>query len=240
MRSTSSSTGASSTRTAMSDVAEAARMRASGSAWGSVGGKPSSRKPRAVSAAASRAPMASKMSSSPTSWPLSMNSLARLPKGVFEAMAPRRMSPVPMCGMRNTAERRCACVPLPTPGGPKKRRFSPNACLRADGAGPPRPAPPTAADARSARAGESFVVPRDEMRLDLLDGVERDADDDHEARAAEVEGHLHLLVQERRQHADRRDVDGAAERDARQHLVDVGSGRLTGPNPGDEAAVLLH
>src|SRR6187431_1975804 len=41
-------------------------------------------------------------------------------------------------------------------------------------------------DARALRAGEALVVARDEVRLDLLDRVERDADHDQETGAAEV------------------------------------------------------
>ena len=47
----------------------------------------------------------------------------------------------------------------------------------------------TTADARPFGPGEALVVARDEVRLDLLHGVERDADDDHERGAAEAERH---------------------------------------------------
>ena len=53
-------------------------------------------------------------------------------------------------------------------------------------------------------------------------------------------GTLKLLLHERRQHADRRDVERAAERDARQHAVDVLGGLLARANARDEAAVLLQ
>src|SRR5579871_3344689 len=171
-----------------------------------------------------------------------MNPLARWPSGVYEAIAARSMSPVAMCGIPKTLERRAACVPFPTPGGPNSRRFSLNARLLhgSDGlasarrARSPRSATP---DPGSARPGESFVVAGDEVRLDLLDRVERDADDDHQAGAAEVERHLHLLVQQRRQDADGRHVNRAAEGNAGQHLVDVSRRRLSGADAGDEAAV---
>ena len=48
------------------------------------------------------------------------------------------------------------------------------------------------ADARPAGAGEALVVARDEVGLDLLHGVERHADHDQEAGAAEVERHVEL------------------------------------------------
>jgi hypothetical protein len=61
--------------------------------------------------------------------------------------------------------------------------------------------------------------------LDLLDGVERDADHDEQARAAEVERHVEVAHDEWSQHADRGQVQGAAEGDEGEHLVDV-LGRL--------------
>src|SRR5262252_6325312 len=164
-----------------------------------------------------------------------MNSFALAPSGVYDWMAARSMSPVAMCGILKTAESRTACVPLPAPGGPNSRRFSLN--LASDGAGA---AGATATDARSARSGEPLVIAGDEVGFDLLDCIERDTNHDHESGATEVERHLHLFVQQRRQHADGRDVHGAAEGDAGQDLVDVGGGSPTGPDAGDEAAVLLH
>src|SRR5689334_5210426 len=134
-----------------------------------------------------------------------MNSFARAPSGVYDWMAARSMSPVAMCGILKTAERRTACVPFPAPGGPNSRRFSlklpgrRSGSSAADGARAPCPSAP---DARSARSGEPLIVARDEVGFDLLDGIERDTHDDHEAGAAEVERHLHLFVQQRRQHAD--------------------------------------
>src|SRR5690348_11671732 len=145
-----------------------------------------------------------------------MNPLARWPSGVYEEIAARSMSPVATCGIPKTLERRAACVPLPTPGGPNSRRFSLNARLlhQSDGlagaAHRARGPGAAAANARPLRPGEPLVVAGDEVRLDLLDRVERDADHDHEARAAEVKRHLHLLVQQGRQHADGGHVDRAA------------------------------
>src|SRR3954464_9065071 len=170
-----------------------------------------------------------------------MNSLARLPSGVYDWMAARSMSPGAVCGILNTADNRTAWVPFPAPGGPNNNRFSLNArlshALAADRARTPSP---TTADARSAWSGEPLIVTRDEVRFDLLDGIERDTNDDHESGSAEVERDLHLFVQQGRQHADGGDVDRAAERDARQDLVDVRRRGAAGPDARDEAAVLLH
>src|SRR5512134_3310763 len=109
------------------------------------------------------------------------------------------MSPVEMWGTPSSSERSFACVPFPAPGGPRRMRI-----MR--GSGRARPAvrggrdgscvdgPPggelAAADARATRAGEPLVVPGDEVPLDLLDRVERDAHHDEERGAAEVELHL--------------------------------------------------
>src|SRR5262245_37013978 len=51
--------------------------------------------------------------------------------------------------------------------------------------------------ARALWTGEAFVVARDQVRLDLLHGIERDTDDDQQARAAEPERHLDVLLQQR-------------------------------------------
>src|SRR5436190_13372471 len=243
MRMTSSSSAASSTSTWSSFRPRSASMRASPSAWGTVRGNPSRRKPRSVSGCARRSAMRSRTSSSGTSWPLSMNSFARAPRGVYDWIAARSMSPVAMCGILKTPERRTACVPLPAPGGPNSRRFSLNFAGRcsgssaADGA---RPASPAPTDARAAWSGEPLIVAGDEVGFDLLNGIERDTNDDHESGAAEVERHLHLFVQQRGEHADRRDIHSTPEGDAGEDLVDVGGGGTAGSDAGDEAAVLLH
>src|SRR5688572_10585805 len=69
------------------------------------------------------------------------------------------------------------------------------------------------ADPWALRSGEALVVPRDEVRFDLLHGVERDTDDDQEVRAAELERHVQVLLQERRDHAHDGQVHRARERD---------------------------
>src|SRR5664279_5358891 len=111
---------------------------------------------------------------------------------------------------------------------------------------------------------EAVVIAHDELRLHLLDGVHRDADDDEERRAAEEERDAETLRHEDRQvrvepGTDARDalhleshreelgneghnheIEGADERDAREHVVDVVRGGLSGADAGDEAAVLAH
>src|SRR5678815_1828611 len=70
---------------------------------------------------------------------------------------------------------------VPSIAGRPPRWPASSACWSGDG---------TAADARSLGTGEALVVAGDEVRLDLLDGIERDADHDEEAGAAEVERHV--------------------------------------------------
>src|SRR5690606_21443747 len=76
-----------------------------------------------------------------------------------------------------------------------------------------RPGGRAAADARPLGTREALVVAGDEVRLDLLHGVERHADDDEQAGAAEVERHVVLGLQERGQDADRRQIDRAGAGD---------------------------
>ena len=69
----------------------------------------------------------------------------------------------------------------------------------------------------AARAGEALVVAGDEVALDLLDRVERHADDDEQRRPAEVEANPEAPGR-MRDHADHREIDGPTEGDPRQHL----------------------
>ena len=97
-----------------------------------------------------------------------------------------------------------------------------------------------AANARTLGSGEAFVVARDEVRLDLLHGVERDTDDDQQAGTTEAERHLEVLLEQRRDHADDRQVQRTRERDPRQHALDVLRRVLAGTDARDEAAALLQ
>src|SRR5690348_6096684 len=106
-----------------------------------------------------------------------MNSSNFLPSSEPRARSARIMSPVETCGMPITWASRIACVPFPAPGGPN-RMMSMLA------------APPTNPGALG--PGEALVVPRDQVRFDLLNEIERDAHDDHDRGAAEVERHLEL------------------------------------------------
>src|SRR5207244_13185274 len=111
---------------------------------------------------------------------------------------------------------------------------------------------------------EPVVMAHHQLRFDLRDGVHRDADDDLQAGVAEAEVEAHALRkpdrqetievwtddrnlrdvhagdQKLRQQTDRRQVDRADERDARQDAIDVIGRLLPRTDAGDEAAVLAH
>ena len=164
--------------------------------------------------ACSRSSMAPSKMSSGTSSPRSMNRFACTPSGVLRFTAARSRSPDEMCGTPNRSCSSFACVPLPGTGGTHRESCAP-VQLRSS-------APPTQPPALH----EALVAARQHVRFDLRHGVERHADDDQQRRAAEVERHVEALDQDRRQDADGRDVERAAQRDARQDAVDVLGGAL--------------
>src|SRR6476659_10515514 len=150
-----------------------------------------------------------------------MYRLASIPSGVPSETLARKMSPVEIAGIPKCWATNLAWVPLPAPGGPISTSL-------------------TAGTAPSSQ--ESFVVALLELALDLLHGVQRDADHDEDRGSAERE----VLVGVDEDQRDQRDeghhseVQGSREGDAGQHVVQVLLGRLARPDPGDEAAVLLH
>src|SRR6267143_5565092 len=215
-------------------------------ACGTVSGNPSRRNPLATCGEASASSMMPLTSSSGTNFPASISALAFLPSGVPSAAALRRMSPVESWGIPNRAVSRLAWVPFPAPGGPRRMTFTrPSRPLpsRAKGHGSRSRRSSdvaAAADAGAARPGEALVVARDQVALDLLHRIEGDADHDQQRGAAELERHVVPGDQDAGQHADRGDVDRAAEGDAREHVVDVIGGLLAGPDSRDVPAVLLQ
>src|SRR5688572_14444123 len=174
--------------------------------------------------------------SSGTRPPFSMIGPTCLPTGVPAAMASRSMSPVEIRGTLRWSASRAACVPFPAPGGPRKITRGPVLAATTN-----PPALPGAA--------EAVVVAHDELRLHLGDGVHGHAHDDEQGGAAEVEvqaqafrhpaqvvlgqelvqpgpdagngGDLEAGDEELRQQGDDREVDGAAEGDAPEDVVEV-------------------
>ena len=98
-------------------------ISSSASACGMVRGKPSIKKPLAVSGSCNRSLTMPMTTVSGTSSPASMYRLASRPMAVSFLTAERRMSPVEMCGMPYLSTMRPACVPLPAPGGPNRIRL---------------------------------------------------------------------------------------------------------------------
>src|SRR6185295_3560745 len=143
------------------------------------------------------------------------------------ATASRSMSPVEMAGTPRCSPSTWACVPLPAPGGPSRTTREPR---------PPAGASSTPSPTNPAPLHEAFVVAHHELALDLLDRIHRDADDDEQRRAAEVEldaqtlgepvgeiagdlraeprnpRHVNAGEQELRQHGHRRQVDRSHQR----------------------------
>src|SRR6202043_2652135 len=132
-------------------------------AWGTVRGKPSSSTPFLASGWFRRASIMRTTRSSGTSPPASMIGLASRPRAPSGGTSSRSMSPAATCGMLRRTATRDAWVPLPLPGGPNI-----NAIIR-----------------RS--LDEPLVLAHQELGLDLFHGVQRDAHDDEDGRAAEVE-----------------------------------------------------
>src|SRR5580658_1474156 len=144
------------------------------------------------------------------------------------ALAARSMSPVEICGIFHWAQTRFACVPLPEAGGPTNTTRI--ASVLSD---------PNARSA-STPARKPLVVARDEVRFDLVDGVESHTDHDHDRRPAPAKGDVELLADDALHDANDGDIERPAERDARQHKVDVVGGLLALTHARDEGLLLLQ
>src|SRR4029077_1338788 len=127
-----------------------------------------------------------------------MMAFARGPPSVPALTASRSISPVEIFGIPLACASRSACVPFPAPGGPSITRFNDivessadlqvrcradlqvgtTTCLRSSPTNP-------------RLLHEPVVVPHDQLALDLLHRVHRDADDNQERRATEVKQHAH-------------------------------------------------
>src|SRR5204863_3493636 len=103
-----------------------------------------------------------------------------------------------------------------------------------------RPVLPLAPSPDASPLHEALVAARDQVRLHGSDRVESHSDDDQKRGPAEVEGHLELTDEDRREDADGGDVEGTGQGDAHQDAVDVLRGPLAGADAGNVAAELLH
>ena len=150
-----------------------------------VRGNPSSTNPAAASAP--REPLADDadhqvVADQP---PGSITAFAAFPSGVPSCTASRRMSPVEIFGHAPLAREPLRLRSLP--GARRAEHHKPDRHgIPAEHASrrPPRSSAPPA-DTRLLH--EPVVVAHDELRLDLLHGVHRHADDDQQRRAAEIE-----------------------------------------------------
>ena len=86
---------------------------------------------------------------------------------------------------------------------------------------------------------EALVVPHHQLAVDLLHRLEGDADRDQDRRAGEREVlHVGEGEEHRRQQGDEGDEERAGERDAAEDAGEVPLGLGSGPDAGDEAALL--
>src|ERR1041385_4819237 len=94
------------------------------SAWATVRGKPSKRKPLAFGFLSSSSLSMAIVISSGTSAPLFMISFTFLPRVVSFFVCQRKRSPVEICTKLYFAMSFSLCVPFPAPGGPNSTRFT--------------------------------------------------------------------------------------------------------------------
>src|SRR5690348_17656987 len=109
----------------------------------------------------------SMVTSSGTRSPRSMKLFASRPSSVPCPTLARKMSPVEILGTCRCSAMNWACVPLPAPGGPTRTRRT--------------------SESPGASSEEALVVAQHELALDLLHGLQPDADDDEHSCAAEGE-----------------------------------------------------
>ena len=222
-----------STRTRVERLAEVLRACASSaSAWAMVRGKPSRMKPGAASGSAQ--PLAR---SSPIIDVVGdQRALVHVALGLATerrpaATASRSMSPVDDLGHAPLARRaRGPGCPCRRPGARGTTSRTPQ-LLRAK----------RARSATSDRLQEALVVAHEQVRFHLAHGVERHADHDQQAGAAEVERHVEPADQDVGQHARstaRKSAPGSVMRVSTRSMYSAVF--LPGPDARDEAAVLLH
>src|ERR1044072_3839023 len=168
-------------------------------------------------------PMMPETISSETSSPASITALALRPVGVPSLTAVRSMSPVDNCVMPRSETRRCACVPLPAPGGPSKMIFmafpyAPGLFWLSQPALEPR------------LLDEIAILMRNQVALDLGHGVHRHVDHDQQAGSAQIEGNARPRDQELGDQADDRKISRADHRDAGEDIVEIILGVLARPD----------
>src|SRR5919107_1457739 len=147
-----------------------------------------------------------------SSWSTVSATTASSSSGVRPATLARKMSPVEIAGTPKWVATTLAWVPLPAPGGPMRIRRTP----------PPPRRDRRQAD-RPASTEEPLVIALLQLALDLLHGVEGDADHDQQRGAAEGEVLVRADERQRdeRDQRDQAEVGRPGERDPGQHVVEV-------------------
>ena len=193
--------------------------RSSASAWPTVRGKPSSRKPSSPSSSILSRIIAM-TSSSGTRSPLSMYSLALTPSSVLVLLVLAQQVAGADVGQPEVLAQARGLGALTGPGRTEEDEVQ---------------------LAHRRLLQEAFVVAHHQLRLELLHGVEGHADHDQERRAAEVEVRRSVWLgdDDGRERRDGRQVQGSRERQAREDAVQELGRRAPWPHAGDEAAVLL-
>src|SRR5262249_7633516 len=136
----------------------------------------------------------------------------------------RNKSPLATCGTRANELSIRACVPFPAPGGPSS--ITRKLC--------------TSSRLYSPASHETFVIAGKQMGFNLPDGVDRDAHDDQQGGASEVDGHIEGWDGKGRQSAARAHIDRAAGRGGGGDGVNILGGDAPGAIPGDESALFLR
>src|SRR3954470_6670168 len=185
-------------------------------------------KPRAMSGSSRRAERRLSTISSETSSPAAITAFALRPISVPAATAALSMSPVESWTIARCSTRRLAWVPLPAPGGPRRRMF-----IAAES-----PAPEAALQLRL--LDQVAILVGDQVALDLGHRVHRHVDDDQQRGASEIERDAGAGDQEFRQQADDGEVGGADHGDPGQHVIEIFLGSLAGADAGNEAAIFLE
>src|SRR5437868_7556553 len=138
------------------------------------------------------------------SFPEAMISCTSRASGVSAFFISRNISPVEIWGMPRRSCKSRACVPFPAPGAPintmifailltaetprrrgKKNQIDPSSRLRVSAVQNPKLSPTST----QSRAGsqKAFVITHYKLRFDLRHRVHRDADENEQRRAAEIE-----------------------------------------------------
>ena len=81
---------------------------------------------------------------------------------------------------------------------------------------------------------------RQQMGLDLLDGVKCHVDHDHQAGAAEIERHAETADEELGDQTDHNKIDRAEDSQTGEDVIQIVGGVLARPDSRDETAVLTQ